>query len=463
MQHLKGILIGLCIFIASTSHAQLTTSGPLLPPKYVDGVLVVVGNKVILRSELEENKKQREMDMLGKDPHAIECMVLEELIIGKLLLHQAEIDSLPVTSEEIEYRIDNNLRYYRKKTGSTEQLEKYLGKSIAVWKEEIRPLMREELMIQAMRNSILRDVKISPQEVKAFYDSIPMDSLPVIPTEVAVAQLLVIPPVSLESKEFAREQLESVRKRIVRGESFEKLARAYSMDGSKAQGGLLPEFGRGEMASEFERVAFKLKPDSLSPIFETEFGYHIMRVSKRRGEKVIASHILIRAENTNDDITRALYKIDSAYNLLVDNKIQWCDAVKKYATATAGDKFVAYDKGSCGYFTDMRSGMQTLQFESLPPDVRKIAEKMKPGEVSEPVLTSTEDGRPVYRLIYVNSIVPPHTANLIQDYSKIQMQADYKKKDETLQKWIKVHRNVNYIRFKGRTYDCENLKSWEHE
>jgi peptidyl-prolyl cis-trans isomerase SurA len=268
--------------------------------------------------------------------------------------------------------------------------------------------------------------------------------------------------VSLESKEFAREQLESVRKRILRGESFEKLARAYSMDpGSKAQGGLLPEFGRGEMASEFERMAFKLKPDSLSPIFETEFGYHIMRVSKRRGERVVASHILIRAENTNDDITRALYKIDSAYNLLVDNKIQWCDAVKKYATA--GDKFVAYDKGTCGYFTDVRSGMQTLQFESLPPDVRKIAEKMKPGEVSEPALISTEDGRPAYRMIYVNSVTPPHTANLIQDYSKIQMQADSKKKYETLQKWIKVHRNNNYIRFKGRTFDCENLKSWEHE
>ena len=317
-------------------------------------------------------------------------------------------------------------------------------------------------MINAMRNNILRDVKISPQQVKAFYDSIPMDSLPVIPTEVEVAQLLVIPPVSLESKEFAREQLESVRKRILRGESFEKLARAYSMDpGSKAQGGLLPEFGRGENAPEFERMAFKLKPDSLSQIFETAHGYHIMRVSKRRGERVVASHILIRAENTNDDITRALYKIDSAYNLLVDNKMQWCDAVKKYANV--GDALVAYDKGSCGYFTDMRSGMQTLQFESLPPDVRKIAEKMKPGEVSEPALISTEDGRPAYRMIYVHSVTPPHTANLIQDYSKIQMQADYKKKDETLQKWIKVHRNLNYIRFKGRTYDCENLKSWEHE
>lgn len=163
MQHLKGILIGLCIFIASTSHAQLTTSGPLLPPTYVDGVLVVVGNKVILRSELEEYKTQMEMDMRGKEPHAIECMVLEQLIIGKLLLHQAEIDSLPVSDEEIENTIDNRLRYYRGKTGSTEQLEKYLGKSIAVWKEEIRPLMREELMTQAMRNSILRDVKISPR------------------------------------------------------------------------------------------------------------------------------------------------------------------------------------------------------------------------------------------------------------------------------------------------------------
>jgi peptidyl-prolyl cis-trans isomerase SurA len=147
--------------------------------------------------------------------------------------------------------------------------------------------------------------------------------------------------------------------------------------------------------------------------------------------------------------------------LLTDNKIQWCDAVKKYATA--GDKFLAYDKGSCGFFTDMRTGMQNMQFENLPPDVRKIAEKMKPGEISSPQLTSTEDGRPVYRLIYVKSITPPHSANLVQDYSKIQMQADNKKRYETLQKWISVHRNVTYIRFKGKSFDCENLKSWEHE
>lgn len=462
MRYLNRIFFGFCVLIALPSFAQSITSGPLLPPKYVDGVLVVVGNKVILRSELEENKMQMEMDMRDKDPKSIECMVLEQLIINKLLLHQAELDSLPVSNEEIEYTIDNRLRYYRSKIGSTEQLEKYLGKSIALWKEEIRPLMREELMINAMRNNILRDVKISPQEVKAFYDSIPVDSLPVIPTEVEVAQLLVIPEVSLESKEFAREQLQSVRNRIIRGESFEKLARAYSMDpGSKAQGGLLPEFGRGEMAAEFERMAFKLKPDSISPIFETEFGYHIIKVSKRRGEKVVASHILIRSENTNEDITKALYKIDSAYNLLVANKIQWCDAVKKYATA--GDRFLAYDKGTCGFFTDMRTGMQNLQFESLPPDVRKIAEKMKPGEISSPALISTEDGRPAYRIIFMKAVTPPHTANLNQDYGKIQMQADNKKKYETLQKWVKVHRNMNYIRFKGRTYDCENLKSWEHE
>jgi len=462
VNHLKEYFFGLCCVCAVNAMAQLTKSGPLLPPKYVDGVLVVVGNKVILRSELEENKKQMELDGRFLDPQTIECATLEQLIVNKLMLHQAELDSLPVSEEELEFTIENRLRYFKSRIGSTDQLEKYLGKPIASWKEEIRPMMREELLTQAMRNSILRNVKISPQEVKAFYDSIPMDSLPIIPTEVEVAQLLVIPAVSLESKEFAREQLEAVRKRILRGESFEKLARAYSMDpGSKAQGGLLPEFGRGEMMPEFERMAFKLKPDTLSPIFETDFGYHILKVSKRRGEKVVASHILIRAENTTEDISRALYRIDSAYNLVVENKIQWCDAVKKYATA--GDRFMPYDKGTCGFYQDMQTGMQKMQFEALPPDVRKIAEKMKPGEVSSPALINSEDGRPVYRLIYLSKITPPHTANLVQDYSKIQMQADNKKRYETLQKWVIAHRKVNYIRFKGKSLECENLKSWENE
>ncbi len=455
MKKLGFVLLGL--LLSSQLFGQLNSkSGPSLPPQYADGIVAVVGNKIILYSDFETEKMQLSRGMALPDSAKQFCFLLEQLIVQKLMLSQAEIDSLPLGEEQVEAEIENRLRYFQRQAGSTAELERYLGKTVAEYKAEIRPKMQQQMLAEEMRRTIVSNVKISPQEVKQFYDEIPQDSLPIIPTEVEVAQMYVEPPISAEAKDFAKEQLEAVRQRILKGESFEKLARAYSMDGSKLNGGLLPEFGRGDMVPQFERMAFKMKPDSVSPVFESDFGFHIIKVIKRKGERIIAAHILIRPENTSQDFSQAMVRIDSAYQLLESGKLDWCAAVKRYGS----EKYS--DRGNCGFFQDENTGLQKLPFEQLPTEIKKEVDQLKPGEFSKPSMTFTPDGRQVYRLIYLKSMTAPHVANLIQDYSRIQMEADRAKKQKAVDSWVDKYRKKTYIRIKARNIECDFIRNWEH-
>ena len=447
------------IFVSFFGVTKLVAQqGPSLPPKYVDGILAVVGEKVIMMSDFETEKVQLARGQNLKDSQQIYCNLLEQMIVRKLMLSQAEIDSLPVSSDRIESEIDNRIRSFQRQAGSVADLEKYLGKSIQEFKEEIRPKMKEQLLAQEMRSKITSPVKISPKEVQKFYDEIPADSLPIIPTEVEVAQLILELPVSKLAQDFAKEQLEDLRARILKGESFDRLARSYSMDpGSKNNNGLLPEFGRGEMVGQFERMAFKLKEDSISQVFQTDYGFHIMKLIKRKGERVIAQHILIRPENTSDDYTKSNKLADSIYNALSQGKLDWCVAVKSHASEQLGNK------GYCGFLTDEATGLQKTVFDGLPTDVKQIVEKLKPGQFSEPAITMLPDGRAVYRIIYLKTFISPHQANLIQDYSRIQMEADAKKKQEAIDKWVSKFKGRTYIKIKSRSFQCDQLKKWEND
>jgi len=438
--------------------AQPGSSGVAMPPQYADGILAVVGDQIILHSDFETEKVQLSRGKELPDTQQMYCFVLEQLVIRKLLLSQAQLDSLPLDDDRIEAEIDNRIRNFQRQAGSLDELERYLGKTIQEFKEEIRPKMREQMLSQQMEATITGTVKVSPQEVQEYYKQIPEDSLPVIPTEVEVAQLLVELPISKISEDFAKEQLLELKRRILKGESFEKLARAYSMDpGSKNTGGMLPEFGRGEMVGAFERMAFKLKEDSISDVFKTEFGYHIMKLKKRKGEKILAAHILIRPENTSDDYMQASQRADSIYQALQSGEIEWCDVVKKYSSEKLGNR------GYCGFLVDQATGLQKNLFESLPSDVKLVVDKMKAGEYSKPAIIMTPDGRSMYRILYLKKFVAPHRANLIQDYSRIQMEAESRKKQLALEKWVEKFRQKTFIKVIPRDISCDNIARWNHD
>lgn len=463
MNYFKGFILAFFILLFGCLRAQVVEKSTVpLPPKFADGIVAIVGNKVILHSEFETEKMQLSRGVALADSQKQFCFLLEQLIMQKLMLTQAEIDSLPLDDERVEAEIENRLRYFQRQAGSISDLEKYLGKSVGEYKAEIRPLMREQMLAQEMRRTLTGNVKITPKEVSAFYESIPQDSLPIIPAEVEVGQLLVEPPISAEAKEFARMQLESLRKRILKGESFEKLARAYSMDGTKSNGGVLPEFGRGEMVPQFERVAYKLKPDSISQVFETGFGFHIVKLIKRKGERIIAAHILIRAENTSVDFAKAMSKIDSAYAMLEMSVDNWCMVVKRFGSEFPNLGQDYGNRANCGFFSDEMTGLQKLTFDQLPTDVKKELDKLKPGEFTKPTITFTPDGRQVYRMLYLKSFTAPHVANLVQDYSRIQMQADSDKKQKAIDAWVDKYRKKTYIRINMRNLECDFIKKWDN-
>lgn len=285
-------MLFLTLLFGASVRTEAQVQGPLMPPQYADGILAVVGEKIIMFSDFETEKVQLARGQALPDSQRVFCFLLDQLIMRKLMLSQAEIDSLPLDEDRVEAEIDNRIRSFQRQAGSIEDLERYLGKPIREFKDEIRPKMREQLLAQQMQVKITGDIRISPKEVQEFYDRIPEDSLPVVPTQVEVAQMLIELPISDVAIDFAKGQLNSIRKRILNGESFQKLANAYSMDpGSKNNGGLLPEFGRGDMVGPFERVAFKLKPDSISQVFKTDFGYHIMKLIKRQGENNRCAYI----------------------------------------------------------------------------------------------------------------------------------------------------------------------------
>jgi len=451
----KLLILALGLLLGLPLRAQ---QGPTLPPLYADGILAVVGEKIVMFSDFETEKVQLARGQVLPDSQQLFCYLLEQLVVRKLMLSQAEIDSLPLDDDRVEAEIDNRIRNFQRQAGTLADLERYLGKSILEFKDEIRPKMREQLLAQEMQSKIVGNLKISPKEVQQYYDRIPEDSLPVINTEVEVAQLLVELPISSVAEEFAQQQLEGLRKRILKGESFEKLARAYSMDpGSKANGGMLPEFGRGEMVGEFERVAFKLKSDSISQVFKSDFGYHVMKLIKRQGERILAAHILIRPENTSDDYLKASNTADTLYKKLLEGSIEWCEAVKKNSSEDFGNR------GYCGFITDENTGMQKRLFESLPSDVKLVVDKLKPGEFSKPAVMVMPDGRTMYRIIYLRSFVAPHKANLVQDYSRIQMEAESEKRQQIIDKWVDGTRKKTYIRINTRNLDCGKISRWNNE
>lgn len=439
--------IFICIsLIIGVIHAEAQ------PEKTLDAVIATVGNKIILNSEIETQYHQ----FLSQGNYAdekIKCRILEQSLLNKLLLHQAIIDSVAVSDAQVDEKINRNLEYYIKQFGSKEKLEAFYGKSIVEIKEEYRPLIKEQLQIQSMQQKITKDVTVSPADIREFYQKIPADSLPFINSEIEYAQIQITVAVNNKEKQRVRELLKQYRQRILNGEDFAALAVLYSQDGSARKGGELGFHDRGDLVSEYEAAAFKLKPGEVSDVVETKFGFHLIQMIERKGEQFNTRHILIKPKVNNDDIEAARIKADSVYHLINTKAVSFDDAATRYSDDTD-------TKNNGGNVFNPQTGNTRFETDQVDPAVFFHLDKLTPGEIAQPILTQTPEGNQVFRIYMLKSRSQPHRLNIEQDYQKLQEIVQESKSNLALAEWVKRKRKSVHVNISEKYRNCSGLELW---
>ncbi len=415
----------------------------------LDQVVAVVGKNIILKSDIETQYLQYRMQgFIEGNSNTIKCDILKDLVFQNLLLNQADVDSIVVGESQVEQELDRRFRYFISQFGSKEKLEEYYDKTVDEFKEEMRVVVKKQLVQQSVQGEIVANVGITPKEVKAFYKQMPVDSLPLINTEYFVAELVKEPQITAVEKLAVKERLLELRKRILKGESFATLAILYSEDpGSAKKGGELGMYGRGELYPEFEDVAFNLKEGEISGIVETEAGFHVIQMIENQKDFVNVRHILLRPKVTPYQIQETVSYLDSIYNLIQDSTYTFKQAVKLFSDNP--------NRISGGYLINPQTGNNMFQAEALDPKVFYVIDKMSVGDVSKPTSYTTEDSKEAYRLLQLVEKTAPHRANIDLDYDKIYNIALNQKHQQVLDEWVVEHAKKAYIRIVDNYSDCE--------
>ena len=438
------LLLLLAVLLPAVSFAQ---------PKSIDKIVAVVGDKAILLSDVEAQAMQVEQQGGAKDPD-LRCNVLEDMIVQKLLLNQAEKDSVVVSDSQVDGELNKKIRYFVGQIGSVEKLEAYLGKSIVQIKDDFRERIRDQLIVQQMQGKIAGDVKVSPSEVRAYFDRIPADSIPFIESEIQVAQILKKPPVNQAERERVRKELAEIRQKIVDGRSFASMAAFYSEDAvSAARGGELGFMNRGDLVPEFEATAFALKGKEISEIVETSFGFHIIQMIERRGETINVRHILISPKASSTDLDQARLKLDSISQQIRLGKISFDEAALKFSDD-------ADSKNNGGVMINAATGSTWFEVSQMDQSLFFVVDKLKIGELSDPVPVRVGDKKESYRVAMLKARTEPHRANLKDDYQKIQQAAEAEKKEKLVSEWIERKRQSFFIKIDPEYANCPFQNSW---
>lgn len=420
----------------------------------VDRIIAVVGKNMILESEVESQYLQLKMQgsIEGSASNA-KCMILQNMLRDNLLLNQAELDSIVVTDADVERSLDQRLRYFISQFGTEEKLEEYYGKSIVEIKEEFREMVKNFMLVEQVETEITKNVFVTPSDVKAYYKSIPPDSIPLISARVEMTQIIKVPPISMEQRVMIKEKLRDLRRRVVAGENFATLAILYSEDpGSAAKGGEIGFFGRGELYPEYEAAAFKLEPGEISEIVETKAGYHIIQLIERKGDYINTRHILLMTKPSPEDLEKAKLQLDTVLTEIRNGEITFEDAAVKYSDDPG--------KKSGGYMINPYTGTTWFEMDQLEPQVSFVINKLEVGQISSPVPAQTEEGKDAYRLIKLKDRVEPHRANLTDDYSLITESALAQKKEQKIIEWVNNNVENAYIMIVDDYLNCEFDYVW---
>ncbi|MCE7072030.1 MULTISPECIES: peptidylprolyl isomerase [Dyadobacter] len=416
----------------------------------IDKIIARVDNHYILNSELEEMYNQYKAEGRAAPE---KCQLLESLIINKMLLAKAEIDSVVVEDKEVDGELDAKMGYMVQRFGSEKNIVEAYGKSIENLKSELRTQVKEQKIVEKMQRTISGNVKITPNEVRKFFNSIPKDSLPYIPSEVEIGHIVKLGTVTREQKDKLKQQLLELKQRAEKGEDFATLAQIYSEDlGSAKNGGDLNFAKRGAMVPEFEGAALSLKPGEMSDIVESQFGFHLIKLIETRGAEYHARHILLRPDyNKGTDMTSAVRALDSLRNLIEIDTLKFAKA----ALDNSEDKETAE---SGGLIMDRNTGLARLTLDaSMDPALYFAIDTMKVGELSKPVAYRTEDGRSAMRIIWYKSKSEPHTANLRDDYEKLAQIVLSNKRNNALEEWFKKAQGDVFISIEPEYKDCKVL------
>jgi len=438
-------LFAICTFCFSLTGFGQGQSGVML-----DKIIARVDNHYILSSELDEMYNSYAANG-QKAPE--KCQILESLIINKMLLAKAEIDSVTVEDKDVDNELDGKMSYMIQRFGSEKNLVEAYGKSVDNLKTELRSQVKEQKIVEKMQRTISGNVKITPSDVRKFFNAIPKDSLPYIPSEVEIGHIVRNGTVTREQKDKLRKQLQELKERAEKGEDFAMLATIYSEDvGSAKNGGDLGFAKRGAMVPEFEGAALGLKPGEMSGIIESQFGFHLIKLIETRGAEYHARHILLRPDyNKGSDMTSAVRILDSLRVLIKTDTL-------KFAKASLDNSEDKETAETGGIIQDRNTGLGRLTLDaSMDPALYFAIDTMKVGDISVPVSYRTEDGKSAMRILWYKSKSEPHTANLRDDYEKIAQIVLSNKRNHALEDWFKKAQGDVFISVEPEYKNCRIL------
>lgn len=420
----------------------------------VEEIVWVVGDEAILKSEVEEARREMLLNntRIEGDPY---CFIPEQLAVNKLFLHQAKLDSISIPDNNVNRMVEYYVNESIERAGSAEKLEEYYGKKLRAIREDIRTQLVDNEMVKEVQKKLVGEFTLAPSEIRKFFQSIPQDSLPFIPTAVEVQIITLEPNIPLKEIDDVKARLRDYTNRINSGESeFSTLALLYSEDGSSIRGGELGFMGRAMLAPEFANVAFTLNdPSKVSNIVETEFGYHIIQLVERRGDQGNFRHILLKPKVPQEELDKAINRLGSIQSALVKGEINFEDA----ATYISADKDTRNNKGimvNTNYESDY-AGTPRFEMDELNQDIAKKIGEMKPGEISKPFIMRNSKDKQVAAIVKLSNRIDGHKANMNSDYQTIKMMAEAKKRQELLDKWLKNKIKTTYVRIDDDWKKCE--------
>ena len=425
----------------------------------IDEVIWIVGEEAILRSEVEEERlrAQYEGQPIAGDPY---CVIPEQLAIQKLFLHQAELDSIEANESSVSSQVDMRMNYYISQIGSKEKMEEYFRKTSSEIREEMMTSVRNQMIIQQMQSKLTEKIQPTPSEVRRYFNSLPADSLPMVPAQVEVQILSFNPPVPIEETERIKSQLREFTDRINSGNAdFGMLARLYSEDTESAKrGGELGFVGKGQLVSAFADVAFNLTdPKRVSRIVETEYGFHIIQLIERKGERINCRHILLKPRVSYLDKQNAITKLDSIRTLIIADSLNFEQAVARYSE----DKSTVMNGG---LMSNTNTGASKFEYQDLPPEIARQIYTMQEGDISVPfTMMDRSKNKEVCAIVRLKSKRDAHKANLTDDFQVIRNMLIQKQNAETIDQWIRNKQKEVYIHIDPAWRGCDfQYPNWIH-